>query len=97
MSGFLAATLLFGVGAMIVVGPIEEALLGNNNILLVKSGLDFISSIILGSTLAMASSFNTYLHCWNNILFTSTIFKHFNWNVKWYLVSRICNYFHHRH
>ncbi len=59
MSGFLAATLLFGVGAMTVVGPIEEALLGNNNILLVKSGLDFISSIILGSTLGYGVIFSS--------------------------------------
>ncbi|TZE83177.1 DUF554 domain-containing protein [Calorimonas adulescens] len=48
--GFVTATLIFCVGAMAIVGSIQSGLSGDNTILITKSGLDGITSIILSST-----------------------------------------------
>lgn len=49
--GFVTASLLFGVGAMAVVGSLQSGLAGNHETLFAKSVIDGISAIILGSTL----------------------------------------------
>jgi uncharacterized membrane protein YqgA involved in biofilm formation len=56
--GLLSATLLFGIGAMTILGPLEEAITGNLNILIIKSVLDFTSAIILGATLGYGVIFS---------------------------------------
>lgn len=48
---FVTATLLFCVGAMAVVGSIEDGLTGNGSTLYVKSILDGVLSCIMASTL----------------------------------------------
>lgn len=48
--GFVSATLLFGVGAMAIVGSLESGLHGNETILYTKSTLDFVTSIVFAST-----------------------------------------------
>lgn len=45
--GFVSGTLLFCVGAMTVVGSLQAGLTGDNTTLLIKSLLDFISSMVL--------------------------------------------------
>lgn len=47
--GFVAASLLFCVGAMAVTGSLEAGLKGDNATLLAKSALDFFASITLAS------------------------------------------------
>jgi uncharacterized membrane protein YqgA involved in biofilm formation len=47
--GFVAASLLFCVGAMSVLGPITDGLGGGNEILVLKSTLDFFASIAFAS------------------------------------------------
>lgn len=49
--GFVSATLLFCVGAMTVVGALQSGLSGNHEMQFTKAVLDFISAIILTSTL----------------------------------------------
>lgn len=49
--GFVSATLLFCVGAMTVVGSLQAGISGNNETLFTKAILDFVSSIVLASTL----------------------------------------------
>ena len=51
--GFVTASLLFCVGAMAVVGALENGLKGNYDTLLAKSVLDGVSSIIFSSTLGI--------------------------------------------
>lgn len=51
--GFIAASLLFCVGAMTVVGSLQAGLSGNYEMLFTKSVLDFISSMIFASTLGV--------------------------------------------
>ncbi len=48
--GFVTASILFGVGAMAIVGSLESGLRQNETILYTKSLLDFISSIVFAST-----------------------------------------------
>lgn len=51
--GFISASLLFCVGAMTIVGSLEAGILGDNSTLFAKALLDFISSIILASSLGV--------------------------------------------
>lgn len=55
--GFVTATLLFCVGAMSIVGSLEEGLNGNANTLYAKSILDCISSFIFSATLGVGVFF----------------------------------------
>ena len=51
--GFVSASLLFCVGSMTIVGSIQSGLSGNHDLLYTKSMLDFVSSIILASTMGV--------------------------------------------
>ena len=56
--GFVTATLLFCVGAMTIVGSIESGLNDNRSVILTKSILDGVTSIILASTLGYGVLFS---------------------------------------
>lgn len=56
--GFVSATLLFCVGAMAIVGSLEEGLTGNAGTLYAKSILDSISSIIFSATMGIGVLFS---------------------------------------
>lgn len=47
--GFVAATLLFCIGSMAILGPLQEGLGGDRTIVLTKTTLDFFASIALGA------------------------------------------------
>ncbi len=49
--GFVSASLLFCVGAMTIVGPLQSGLSGNHEMQFTKAILDLISAIVLASTL----------------------------------------------
>jgi len=51
--GFVTASLLFCIGAMTIVGSLQAGLTGNQQMLLNKSVLDFISSIVLAASLGV--------------------------------------------
>ena len=56
--GFVSATLLFGVGAMAIVGSLENGLTGNYETLQAKSLLDGISSIVFSASLGVGVAFS---------------------------------------
>jgi len=56
--GFVSATLLFCVGAMAVIGAIEDALRGDHTILYTKSLLDGVSAMLLTATLGIGVIFS---------------------------------------
>jgi len=56
--GFVAASLVFSIGAMSVVGSINDGLRGDTAVLLIKSALDFTTSIILASSLGIGVAFS---------------------------------------
>jgi uncharacterized membrane protein YqgA involved in biofilm formation len=49
--GFVSATLVFVVGAMGIVGALNDGLTGDSTVLITKATLDFITAIILASSL----------------------------------------------
>lgn len=59
VKGFVSASLLFCVGAMGVVGALEDGLTGNYQILLVKSVLDGIFSIIFAASMGVGVLFSS--------------------------------------
>ena len=56
--GFVAASLLFCVGAMAIVGSLQSGLTGDHETIFAKSILDFIASIIFASTLGIGVAFS---------------------------------------
>ncbi len=56
--GFVNATILFCVGAMAVIGALNDGLSGDSSVLIVKSTLDFTSSIILAASLGAGVIFS---------------------------------------
>ena len=56
--GFVSASLLFPIGAMAVIGPLNDGLTGDISILVLKSTLDLVASIILASTLGIGVLFS---------------------------------------
>ena len=57
-AGFVAATLLFCVGTMSVLGPLESGLRADHSILYVKSMLDGVTSLIMASSLGVGVLFS---------------------------------------
>jgi uncharacterized membrane protein YqgA involved in biofilm formation len=55
--GFVSASLIFCIGAMAVVGSIQDGLTGDTEILYVKSLLDGIFSLVLASTMGIGVIF----------------------------------------
>lgn len=51
--GIISATLLFCVGSMTVTGSIQAGLTGDNSLLITKSMLDLVSSMMLASSLGI--------------------------------------------
>ena len=51
--GFVTASLVFCVGAMTVMGALNDGLTGDHTMLFTKATLDFISSIIFASSLGL--------------------------------------------
>lgn len=49
--GFVTASLVFCVGAMTIVGALNDGLSGNHEMLFTKATLDFVSSMIFASSL----------------------------------------------
>lgn len=56
--GFVTASLIFSVGAMAIVGPINDGLSGDSSILYIKTMLDGITSIVLASALGFGVLFS---------------------------------------
>ena len=56
--GFVTASLLFCVGAMAIVGALENGLTGNYETLQAKSLLDGISAIVFASSLGIGVAFS---------------------------------------
>lgn len=51
--GFVTASLVFCVGAMTIVGALNDGLTGNHEMLFTKATLDFVSSMIFASSLGV--------------------------------------------
>lgn len=56
--GFITASLLFCVGAMSIVGALQDGLIGDHSTLFAKSLLDGISSVVFGASLGLGVTFS---------------------------------------
>lgn len=56
--GFVAATLLFCVGAMAVLGSLQSGITGDHTTIFTKSLMDFIAAILLASTFGIGVAFS---------------------------------------
>lgn len=56
--GFIFSTVLFTVGAMAILGPMNSIIKGDNTILLTKSFMDGVTSIILSATYGIGVMFS---------------------------------------
>ena len=56
--GFLSASLLFCVGPMTILGSIQDGLVGDHRLLMIKSVLDGFAAIALASTLGVGVMFS---------------------------------------
>lgn len=61
VKAFVSASLIYCVGAMAILGAIESGLTGSHKILFTKSSLDFITSIILTSSLGIGVIFSAFV------------------------------------
>ena len=57
IQGFVTASLIYSIGAMATLGPLEAGLKANYQLLYIKSTLDGITSILLGSTFGIGVAF----------------------------------------
>ncbi len=60
VDGFVTASMLFCVGAMAIVGALEDGLSGDHSVLLAKSVLDGITSLLFASTLGIGVAFSAF-------------------------------------
>ena len=56
--GFVSATLLFCIGSMAILGPLQEGLEGNRTIVLTKTMLDFFAAIAFGAAFGSGVAFS---------------------------------------
>ena len=56
--GFVSASLVFCIGAMALIGALNDGLTGDSSILFVKAALDFTTSIILAASLGVGVFFS---------------------------------------
>lgn len=55
--GFVSASLLFCVGAMTIIGSINDGLYHDSTVLYIKSSLDFIAALVMASTMGVGVMF----------------------------------------
>lgn len=55
--GFVSAIIIFCVGSMSIIGSINDGLSGDSSVLIVKSTLDFITAMVLASTMGIGVIF----------------------------------------
>lgn len=56
--GLVTASIVFCLGAMSIIGPINEGLTGDREILLIKALLDFTAAIVLASVMGIGVAFS---------------------------------------
>ena len=77
--GFVAASLLFCVGSMAIVGSLESGLTGDHQTLYAKSVLDGVAAVVFGSTFGIGVVFSAVsVFCYQGLItFTATLIKPF--------------------
>ena len=70
IEGLVTATLLFCVGALSILGPIESAIHDNQTLLYTNALLDFVTSMVLASTFGISIIYSAaILLCWQGSIY----------------------------
>lgn len=70
--GLSTAVLLFCIGTLSIVGPIESALNGNQTYLFTNAILDLVTSIVLAATFGVGIAFSAIvLFCWQGFFYVA--------------------------
>lgn len=70
--GLSTAVLLFCIGTLSIVGPIESALNGNNTYLFTNAILDLVTSIVLAATFGIGIALSAIvLFCWQGFFYVT--------------------------
>ncbi|WP_312108030.1 DUF554 domain-containing protein [Brevibacillus reuszeri] len=70
--GLSTAILLFCIGTLSIVGPIESALNGNQTYLFTNAILDFVTSIVLAATFGIGIALSAVvLFCWQGFFYVA--------------------------
>lgn len=73
--GLSTAILLFCIGTLSIVGPIESAINGNHTFLFTNATLDFVSSMVLASTYGIGIALaGVVLFCWQGSIYLGASF-----------------------
>lgn len=73
--GLSTAILLFCIGTLSIVGPIESAVNGNHTYLFTNATLDFVSSMVLASTYGIGIAIaGVVLFCWQGAIYLGASF-----------------------
>ncbi len=73
--GLSTAILLFCIGTLSIVGPIESAVNGNHTYLFTNATLDFVSSMVLASTYGIGiAAAGLVLFCWQGSIYLGASF-----------------------
>lgn len=68
--GLSTAILLFCIGTLSILGPIESALYGNNTYLFTNATLDFVASMVLASAYGIGIALaGVVLFCWQGSIY----------------------------
>ena len=72
--GLSTAILLFCIGTLSILGPIESALYGNNTYLFTNATLDFVASMVLASAYGIGIALaGVVLFCWQGPFLTAEL------------------------
>lgn len=67
--GFIAASLVYCVGAMAIMGALQDGLTGDHSTLFAKAMIDGISAVILASTLGIGVAFSSLpVFAWQGLI-----------------------------
>lgn len=83
---FVFASLLYGIGPMAIMGALEDGLTDSYDLLLIKSTLDGITSIILGASMGIGIMFSAI----PVLIYQGTITLFAGW-IEQYLTASIIN------
>lgn len=73
--GLSTGILLFCIGSLSILGPIQSALYGDNTYLFTNATLDFVTSTVLASTYGIGMIFSAaVLFCWQGSIFLGATF-----------------------
>lgn len=72
--GIVTGSLIFCIGALSILGPVQSALYGDNTLLFTNAALDLVTSMVLAATYGVGMCLSAVvLFCWQGSIFALTL------------------------